>query len=88
MSSSPIRDFGTLIPRELSQKPLCEYPSWAYFRRRADGHMLLSDDVIPYAIKQIKAKGYKMVTVAECLGKSPYQSTKSPSERDVSNLKT
>ncbi|KAF8601436.1 carbohydrate esterase family 4 protein [Ceratobasidium sp. AG-I] len=40
------------------------------------------DDVIPYAIKQFKAKGYKLVTVAECLGQSPYQSTRSPTPRD------
>ncbi|CAE6523283.1 unnamed protein product [Rhizoctonia solani] len=40
------------------------------------------DDVIPYAIQQFKAKGYKMVTVAECLGQSPYKSTGSPSPRD------
>ncbi|CAE6445168.1 unnamed protein product [Rhizoctonia solani] len=42
------------------------------------------EDVIPYAIQQIKAKGYKMVTVAECLGESPYQSTGSPASRDSS----
>ncbi|CAE6523291.1 unnamed protein product [Rhizoctonia solani] len=40
------------------------------------------NDVIPYAIQQFKAKGYKMVTVAECLGQSPYKSTGSPSPRD------
>ncbi|KAG8753483.1 Carbohydrate esterase 4 protein, partial [Ceratobasidium sp. 423] len=38
--------------------------------------------VIPYALKQIKAKGYKMVTVAECLGREPYQAATSPSARD------
>ncbi|CAE6526854.1 unnamed protein product [Rhizoctonia solani] len=43
-----------------------------------------NEDVIPYAIQQIKAKGYKMVTVAECLGESPYQSTGSPSARNSS----
>ncbi|CUA70173.1 hypothetical protein RSOLAG22IIIB_00521 [Rhizoctonia solani] len=42
------------------------------------------NDVIPYAIQQFKAKGYKMVTVAQCLGQSPYKSTGSPSPRDVS----
>ncbi|KAG8690035.1 Carbohydrate esterase 4 protein [Ceratobasidium sp. 395] len=42
------------------------------------------NDVIPYAIQQFKAKGYNMVTVAECLGESPYQSTGSPSPRDSS----
>ncbi|CAE6499493.1 unnamed protein product [Rhizoctonia solani] len=45
-------------------------------------HETTIDDVIPYAIQQIKAKGYKMVTVAECLGESPYQSTGSPATRD------
>ncbi|KAG8759682.1 Carbohydrate esterase 4 protein [Ceratobasidium sp. 423] len=47
-------------------------------------HAATIEDVIPYAIQQIKAKGYKMVTVAECLGQSPYQSTGSPAIRDVS----
>ena len=34
--------------------------------------------VLPYAIKLLKANGYKLVTVAECLGTSPYQSVTSP----------
>ncbi|KAB5589663.1 Carbohydrate esterase family 4 protein [Ceratobasidium theobromae] len=42
------------------------------------------DDVIPYAIGQIKAKGYRMVTLAECIGDSPYKSTGNPSRRDSS----
>ncbi|CAE6470003.1 unnamed protein product [Rhizoctonia solani] len=45
-------------------------------------HETTIEDVIPYAIQQIKAKGYKMVTVSECLGQSPYQSTGSPATRD------
>jgi peptidoglycan/xylan/chitin deacetylase (PgdA/CDA1 family) len=40
------------------------------------------NDVIPDAIKRFKAAGYKLVTVAECLGQSPYQSTGSPASRD------
>ncbi|KAG9106583.1 Carbohydrate esterase 4 protein, partial [Ceratobasidium sp. 392] len=41
------------------------------------------NDVMPYAIQQFKAKGYNLVTVAECLGsQTPYQSTGSPSARD------
>ncbi|KAG9121652.1 Carbohydrate esterase 4 protein [Ceratobasidium sp. 392] len=40
------------------------------------------NDVIPYAIQQFKAKGYKMVTVAQCMGQSPYKSTGKPSPRD------
>ncbi|KAG8747567.1 Carbohydrate esterase 4 protein [Ceratobasidium sp. 414] len=41
-----------------------------------------ANDVLPYAIQLFKAKGYKMVTVAECLGQSPYKSTGSPGKRD------
>ncbi|CAE6463327.1 unnamed protein product [Rhizoctonia solani] len=41
-------------------------------------------DVIPYALKQIKDKGYKMVTVAQCLGKEPYQATTTAATRDGS----
>ncbi|KAG9126727.1 Carbohydrate esterase 4 protein [Ceratobasidium sp. 392] len=41
------------------------------------------DEVIPHAIRKFKAKGYKLVTVAECLGsQTPYQSIGSPSARD------
>ena len=47
-------------------------------------HQTTIDDVIPYAVQQFKAKGYKMVTVAECLGASPYQSTGTPATRDSS----
>jgi len=45
-------------------------------------HESTVNDVLPYAIKLFKAKGYKMVTVAECLGQSPYKSTGSPGKRD------
>lgn len=34
--------------------------------------------VVPHAIKTLKAAGYKLVTVAECLGQKPYQSIKAP----------
>jgi hypothetical protein len=34
--------------------------------------------VVPHAIKTLKAKGYKLVTVAECLGMNPYQSVGTP----------
>ncbi|KAH7339072.1 carbohydrate esterase family 4 protein [Rhizoctonia solani] len=43
-----------------------------------------AQDVIPYALKQIKAKGYKMATVAQCLGKEPYQAVTKASTRDGS----
>jgi len=35
-------------------------------------------------INKLKAAGYKIVTVAECVGRQPYQSTGSPATRDVS----
>ncbi|KAG9083542.1 Carbohydrate esterase 4 protein, partial [Ceratobasidium sp. 392] len=38
--------------------------------------------VLPYAIQQLQAAGYQLVTVAECLGKQPYQSEGSPTPRD------
>jgi len=34
--------------------------------------------VLPHAIKVLKAKGYKLVTLADCLGMKPYQSTTTP----------
>ena len=34
--------------------------------------------VLPYAIQKLQAAGYKLVTVAECLGKQPYQSQAAP----------
>jgi peptidoglycan/xylan/chitin deacetylase (PgdA/CDA1 family) len=40
--------------------------------------------VLPYALQQLGAKGYRAVTVAECLGLNPYFSTGSPGTRDVS----
>ncbi|KJA21037.1 carbohydrate esterase family 4 protein [Hypholoma sublateritium FD-334 SS-4] len=40
--------------------------------------------VLPYAIQRLQAAGYKLVTLAECLGKKPYQSVVAPSTRDSS----
>ncbi|CAE6501969.1 unnamed protein product [Rhizoctonia solani] len=40
-------------------------------------------NVIPHALKKIKEKGYKMVTVAQCLGKESYQTVTEPSTRDA-----
>ncbi|KAF8713693.1 Carbohydrate esterase family 4 protein, partial [Rhizoctonia solani] len=42
------------------------------------------NQVIPYAIQKIKQKGYKMVTVAECLGLPACNSQTSPAARDWS----
>ncbi|TEB33138.1 carbohydrate esterase family 4 protein [Coprinellus micaceus] len=40
--------------------------------------------VLPYAIKQLHSAGYRMVTVAECAGLSPYHSRSKPAHRDSS----
>ncbi|KAF8608110.1 carbohydrate esterase family 4 protein [Ceratobasidium sp. AG-I] len=43
-------------------------------------------EVLPYVIKLAKTKGYKLVTVAECLGVKPYLHKGLPARRDVSIL--
>ncbi|TFK18983.1 glycoside hydrolase/deacetylase [Coprinopsis marcescibilis] len=45
-----------------------------------------SNEVLPHAIYLLQKSGYRLVTVAECLGKSPYQSRKAPATRDVRNI--
>ncbi|KAF8072278.1 carbohydrate esterase family 4 protein [Lyophyllum atratum] len=39
--------------------------------------------VVPHAIATLQKAGYKLVTLAECLGREPYQSVGTPSVRDV-----
>ncbi|KAF9014153.1 carbohydrate esterase family 4 protein [Cyathus striatus] len=41
-------------------------------------------DVLPYYIQKLKAAGYRMVSVAECVGEKPYTSIGRPSVRDSS----
>lgn len=44
-----------------------------------------SEQVLPYAIQKLKAKGYNFATVAECLGGLPaYQGFVTPGTKDVS----
>ena len=43
--------------------------------------------VIPYAIKLLKAKGYKLVTLAECLSMDPYQSVSTPKAVNFARLR-
>lgn len=43
-----------------------------------------SQEVIPYAIQKLKAAGYSLVTLAECLGQEPYQWVSTPQVKDVS----
>ncbi|PPQ78356.1 hypothetical protein CVT25_011639 [Psilocybe cyanescens] len=38
--------------------------------------------VLPYAIQKLKAAGYRLVTISECLGKPAYQSVVAPAARD------
>ncbi|KAG9019784.1 Carbohydrate esterase 4 protein [Tulasnella sp. 427] len=45
------------------------------------------DEVLPHALSTLKAKGYKFVTVAECLGgKNPYAKKQTAGKRDVLDL--
>ncbi|TFK33661.1 carbohydrate esterase family 4 protein [Crucibulum laeve] len=39
-------------------------------------------DVLPYFIQNLKTAGYRMVTLAECIGKNPYQRVVAPSPRN------
>lgn len=41
-------------------------------------------DVLPHAIKQLRSSGYRLVTVAECVGANPYQSKGKAVLRDSS----
>ncbi|GAA6008464.1 hypothetical protein JCM11491_004488 [Sporobolomyces phaffii] len=43
-----------------------------------------AEKVIPSIVPMLVNKGYRLVTVAECLGQSPYQSVGKPSKRDSS----
>jgi len=40
--------------------------------------------LLPYAIQKLQAAGYKLVTLAECLGQQPYQYTVAPGVPDSS----
>ncbi|ELU39204.1 chitin deacetylase [Rhizoctonia solani AG-1 IA] len=50
----------------------------------ANGILTLNHEVyvLPWVINYAKSKGYKLVTVAECVGAQPYISKGSPSARD------
>jgi hypothetical protein len=50
----------------------------------ADIFLLDRHQTLQYAITKLKNAGYKLVTVAECVGKSPYQSVAAPQSRTVS----
>jgi len=40
-------------------------------------------DVLPYAIQTLQSAGYRLVTVAECVGEAPYSSVGQPKSRNV-----
>jgi len=46
-------------------------------------HQQTAQVVVPHAIATLQKAGYKLVTVAECLGRTPYQSVGAPSVRDA-----
>ena len=43
-------------------------------------------EVLPYAIEKLQKAGYKLVTVAECLGEQPYHTWGHPTARDVCQI--
>ena len=47
---------------------------------------LVSYDVLPSAVQQLKAAGYNLVTLAQCLGVPAYQSVGAPQQRTVCTL--
>ncbi|KAL1744460.1 carbohydrate esterase family 4 protein [Schizophyllum fasciatum] len=63
-----------------------------YVGQHPDGPIMLNHEtydttaytVLPHAIAQLKAAGYNLVTVAQCLNQQPYQSTQAPGTRDGS----
>ena len=53
-----------------------------YENQRSDKYY--SDQVLPFAIQKLKAKGYTFKTVADCLGLPAYASVGTPGTKDVS----
>lgn len=43
-----------------------------------------ADDVVPFAITELQKAGYKLVSVAECLGLEAYREVEGKTSRDVS----
>lgn len=42
-----------------------------------------ANDIVPTVVPKLLAAGYKLVTVAECLGQHPYQSVGKAGKRDA-----
>ena len=49
---------------------------------------LCSREVLPHAIDALQGAGYRLVTVAECLGAQPYTNVRRPEPRDVRVLES
>ena len=47
-----------------------------------------SREVLPHAIDALQGAGYRLVTVAECLGAQPYTNVRRPEPRDVRVLES
>lgn len=60
------------------------YPPFFSVHNWCNGSPLFRHEFLPYAMQKLKAAGYQMVTVAECLGEEPYQWTTTPGTKDVS----
>ena len=54
--------------------------------QRIDPSPLHRSQVLPYAISKLQGAGYRLVTVAECLGLPAYQSVGGPQPPDVSTF--
>ncbi|GAA5917816.1 hypothetical protein JCM8208_000398 [Rhodotorula glutinis] len=59
------------------------YPT-SYIALNHETYKTTVDQVIPAVVPALKAKGYKLVSMAECLGQSAYQSTGTAGKRDSS----
>jgi peptidoglycan/xylan/chitin deacetylase (PgdA/CDA1 family) len=60
---------------------ISQYPA-PFIALNHETYQSTADGVAPNVIPKLVAKGYKLVTVAECLGMQPYQSIVAPEVRD------
>ncbi|KAG8733873.1 Carbohydrate esterase 4 protein [Ceratobasidium sp. 414] len=69
--------------KQLYDQLIAEHPS-TILALNHEVYERTAHEVVPYVIPKLQAAGYQLVTVADCLGLSPYQSVGSPSPRDDS----
>jgi peptidoglycan/xylan/chitin deacetylase (PgdA/CDA1 family) len=77
LGASPARS------KQLYDQRIASHPSTMLVLNH-EVHERTAHEVVPYAIQKLKAAGYKLVTVAECLGLPRYQSVGAPGVRDSS----